>query len=153
MSSNRSSPSWLSSSPRRWPGAIVGLGIVFAASTASAQVIGTFRWQFAPYCNVVTLRVEQKGDVYFGRTLLAPPARNIVGVGGAPTTNCPGTVATPKALPGQLCVYLAVRSNASVDTLNVTGLSGSDRCGASLYTLSVGVGQTHVSGRWAVTIP
>lgn len=34
------------------------------ASTASAQVLGTFRWQFAPYCNVVTLRVEQKGAVY-----------------------------------------------------------------------------------------
>lgn len=33
-------------------------------TTASAQVIGTFRWQFAPYCNVVTLRVEQQGGVY-----------------------------------------------------------------------------------------
>ena len=34
------------------------------ASTAYAQVLGTFRWQFAPYCNVVTVRVEQKGAVY-----------------------------------------------------------------------------------------
>jgi hypothetical protein len=34
------------------------------ASTAYAQVLGTFRWQFAPYCNVITVRVEQKGAVY-----------------------------------------------------------------------------------------
>jgi hypothetical protein len=34
------------------------------ASAAYAQVLGTFRWQFAPYCNVITVRVEQKGAVY-----------------------------------------------------------------------------------------
>ena len=34
------------------------------ANDAYAQVLGTFRWQFAPYCNVVTVRVEQKGAVY-----------------------------------------------------------------------------------------
>jgi hypothetical protein len=40
------------------------VGLFVFASTASAQVIGTFRWQFSPYCNVVTLLVEQKGSVY-----------------------------------------------------------------------------------------
>lgn len=29
-----------------------------------AQVVGVFRWQFAPFCNVVTLTVEQKGAQY-----------------------------------------------------------------------------------------
>lgn len=35
------------------------------ATEASAQVLGTFRWQLAPYCNMVTLRVEQKGASLF----------------------------------------------------------------------------------------
>ncbi len=38
--------------------------VAFGAGEASAQVLGTFRWQLAPYCNVVTLRVEQKGALY-----------------------------------------------------------------------------------------
>lgn len=33
-------------------------------SELDAQVIGTFRWQFAPFCNVVTLTVEQKAGSY-----------------------------------------------------------------------------------------
>lgn len=38
---------------------------MLAASAASAQVVGTFRWQLAPYCNVVTLTVVQNGPVAF----------------------------------------------------------------------------------------
>jgi hypothetical protein len=41
----------------------VASGLIGAVD-ASAQVLGTFRWQLAPSCNVVTLRVEQKGTVY-----------------------------------------------------------------------------------------
>ncbi len=29
------------------------------ATPVSAQVLGTFRWQFAPYCNTVTLTIQQ----------------------------------------------------------------------------------------------
>jgi hypothetical protein len=46
---------------------ILGLATVvmaFGITEASAQVIGTFRWQFAPFCNVVTLLVEAKGSLY-----------------------------------------------------------------------------------------
>ena len=35
-----------------------------SAANASAQVLGTFRWQLAPYCNVVTVRIEQKGALF-----------------------------------------------------------------------------------------
>ncbi len=49
---------------RLWFGtAVLACGVV-AGPTASAQVIGTFRWQFAPFCNTVTLTVEQKGGLY-----------------------------------------------------------------------------------------
>lgn len=40
---------------------IVGLWTV---SDASAQSLGTFRWQLEPYCNVVTLAVTQNGGVF-----------------------------------------------------------------------------------------
>lgn len=33
-------------------------------TSASAQVLGTFRWQLQPYCNLVTLVVTQVGGVY-----------------------------------------------------------------------------------------
>lgn len=48
-----------------WSILIAAAGLLSCeASTAYAQVLGTFRWQFAPYCNVITVRVEQKGAVY-----------------------------------------------------------------------------------------
>jgi hypothetical protein len=38
---------------------VVGLmsgGLVLLGGEASGQVLGPVRWQFAPFCNVVTLR-------------------------------------------------------------------------------------------------
>ncbi len=40
------------------------LALTLAASTASAQTIGTFRWRTAPYCNVMNVTVTQVGSVY-----------------------------------------------------------------------------------------
>jgi hypothetical protein len=34
------------------------------APTATAEPLGTFRWQLQPFCNVVTLHVTRTGDVY-----------------------------------------------------------------------------------------
>lgn len=34
------------------------------ATPVSAQVLGTFRWQFAPYCNTVTLTIQQVGGQF-----------------------------------------------------------------------------------------
>ncbi len=45
---------------RRGFGALLIAIIVGPVTEASAQVIGTFRWQLAPSCNVVTLTVEQR---------------------------------------------------------------------------------------------
>lgn len=38
--------------------------LVGMAGSAPAQVLGTFRWQLQPYCNVVTLVVTQVGGVF-----------------------------------------------------------------------------------------
>lgn len=44
---------------------LVGIVLVtLAAVPANAQVIGTFKWQTLPYCNVVTMTVTQQGSMY-----------------------------------------------------------------------------------------
>ena len=40
------------------------LVLLCTASAASAQTIGTFSWQFQPFCNVVTVTVVQQGAAY-----------------------------------------------------------------------------------------
>lgn len=42
---------------------MVGFTAVLAG-TASAQSLGTFRWQLLPYCNVVSAMVTQNGAAY-----------------------------------------------------------------------------------------
>lgn len=242
-------------------GVAVSALVLLAATTASAQVIGTFQWRFAPYCNVVTLTVEQRGAAYrlegfddmcgaarrgaasgtahlnhdgtiglaltvtrpdglsisssatlslatisgawsdeyansgtlefepptpapggprpvtltgtvsggyravaanqqnvmpfsFGKTLPAAPSPHVVDEGGPPTASCPGTVADPKASPGQLCVYLGVSINvATIQVVDALGALGADRSGASLLIAATIPIDTFVIGRWAVTIP
>jgi len=38
--------------------------VAAGAAPGDAQSLGTFRWQLQPYCNVVTVQVEQRGAVY-----------------------------------------------------------------------------------------
>lgn len=40
------------------------LHVVGACTPASAQVLGVFRWQMQPYCNLVTFTVIQQGPTY-----------------------------------------------------------------------------------------
>jgi hypothetical protein len=40
------------------------LALTLAATTVSAQTIGTFRWRTAPYCNVMNVTVTQVGSFY-----------------------------------------------------------------------------------------
>ncbi len=49
---------------RRWLGIAISMWGLLTATSASAQVLGQFRWQFAPFCNTVTLTVELKGTLY-----------------------------------------------------------------------------------------
>lgn len=44
--------------------ALCVLALTLAASTVSAQTIGTFRWRTAPYCNVMNVTVTQVGTFY-----------------------------------------------------------------------------------------
>lgn len=53
---------------------------------------------------------DSVGISFGGYALPRRPVMHIVPVGGAPTTDCPGTVAQPEARRGHLCVYLSVLS-------------------------------------------
>lgn len=52
----------MTSAPRAAVYAMVVMGLW--AAPADAQVVGTFRWQLLPHCNVVTLTVTQTGGQY-----------------------------------------------------------------------------------------
>lgn len=90
---------------------------------AAAQVIGTFRWQLLPYCNVVTLAVTQQGAQY-----LLDGTDDQCGVGAAAVRglgflNPNGTVGfgfTVVTTPGGLPVHVDA-------TLNVPSLGGTWR--------------------------
>jgi hypothetical protein len=38
--------------------------VLGAIGSAGAQPIGTFRWQFSPFCNVITVSVVQQGSIF-----------------------------------------------------------------------------------------
>lgn len=40
------------------------VALLFSATSAFAQPLGSFRWQLQPYCNVITVNVTQQGAIY-----------------------------------------------------------------------------------------
>jgi hypothetical protein len=48
---------------RAWVLVVLG-AIGLTATASSAQSLGTFRWRLEPFCNIVTVLVEQKGALY-----------------------------------------------------------------------------------------
>ncbi len=46
---------------------IIGVGLLTVIAmplSATAQSLGTFRWQLQPYCNIVSVLVTQNGSIY-----------------------------------------------------------------------------------------
>jgi hypothetical protein len=83
---------------------IAAVGVLLVAQSASAQVLGTFRWRTAPYCNVMNLTVTQVGSIYrlegFEQQCGGNPNQPIWGI-GIPQNN--GTITfglTYVPLPG-----------------------------------------------------
>ena len=58
--------------------------IVVERSVVTAQPLGTFSWQLAPYCNVVTVSVTQNGGLYtldgYDNQCGGPVRASVVGV-------------------------------------------------------------------------
>jgi hypothetical protein len=98
------------------------------------------------------------GSFNFPLRLPSVPSVQIVGVGGASTTNCPGTTTNPEAAPGFLCVYKVTETNTTNFAICNQDCSGfpvptAERDGALLYLHATAAGRTFTSGSWAVTAP
>jgi hypothetical protein len=93
-------------------------------------------------------------DISYGRLLPFTPQPRVIRFGMPVSAECPGTGAVPQAAPGFLCVYERSGDNVSgVAVLSSEfGVNVTDRVGAVLVT-GAGVGSSHSSGTWAVTLP
>ncbi len=88
--------------------------------------------------------------------LASAPSVNFMAQGSAPTTNCPGSTASPSAAKGQLCVYEVNFTNRTFVCIYAPGpnvCSASDVFGAGIEITSVAAGLTFSFGTWAVTAP
>ncbi len=95
------------------------LAFCFLLPSAEAQVLGTFRWQFHPYCNVVTFTVEQRGGAY-----LLTGSDNQCGAMPSPALGT--AVLNPNGTVGLgLSVVSPTASISTIKaTLNLTSFSG-----------------------------
>jgi hypothetical protein len=96
------------------------------------------------------------GTVSFAYPLASPPAVNLITSGGGSTSNCPGSLADPKAAAGEFCLYESTSANAVVAGVGnpVTNTNG----GISVYGGVINVvsstsGTFQAVGTWAVTAP
>jgi hypothetical protein len=91
--------------------------------------------------------------ISFGFRFATPPTPRVILVGDTPPPQCPGTVAAPEAVSGNLCIYEGDFANRlSLECFNANSDPGADRTGAILRLLSsadnAGV-DSH--GTWAAT--
>ena len=104
---------------RRWREWLLVAGlVVFGADLASAQIVGTRRWQLQPFCNVVTLTVAQSGAVFRvdGTDDQCGAAGTPASAIGTASNSADGSVAlglTIVAVPGAAPTHVMVRLDAA----------------------------------------
>jgi hypothetical protein len=100
----------------------------------------TLRGVWAPFGEDSSGGAESGQGVSFGGfSLTARPLAHVIPVGGAPTTQCPGSSATPSALSGHLCLYIATTGGTptSGDQLIVLASDGSNGLNYNTFTNTV----------------
>jgi hypothetical protein len=93
------------------------------------------------------------GAISFGFRFAAAPTPHVILAGDTPPPECPGTVASPEAASGNLCIYEGSFANReSVTSFSWDLNEGADRTGAVLRLLdSVDTGAFESNGTWAAT--
>jgi hypothetical protein len=86
----------------------------------------------------------QEDAITFQLPLGANPTPHFLGVGAAPTAQCPGTAAVPRAASGQLCFYSTEQTNAPSANMVTT------KWGARIFP-NAATGNYENEGNWAVT--
>lgn len=89
-----------------------------AARPAAAQVMGTFRWQTQPYCNVLTLTIVQEGPSF-----LLTGTDDLCGAGTAPVTGT-ASVAGAGISMGVAIATPTGRVTHVSTTINLSNFSG-----------------------------
>ncbi len=124
----------------RWSGILAALAVVAAGlpATAGAQPLGTFSFQLAPYCNVVTLNVRQDGAVYtldgFDNQCGASARASASGMAFLNPNGTIGIGLTIVPSPGGASVHVDASINAS--TLTGTWSDDHGNSGGFLFTPS-----------------
>ena len=113
---------------------LVVAGFVGLARPVAAQVIGTFRWQLLPHCNVVSLTVTQQGAQYLLDGTDDQCGAGAAAVRGLGFLNPNGTVGfgfTILTTPGGLPVH--VDATLNLPSLGGTWRDSDGRTGPILY--------------------
>lgn len=101
------------------------------ASAAHAQTLGTFRWNVAPYCNVMVLTITQVGGFYriegFDEQCGGNPRQPIWGI-GVPQANGTITFGLSQLMDPGHAIPVGIRVRLSPATL---GGTWSDSVGSS----------------------
>jgi hypothetical protein len=110
------------------------VGLFLAAGAASAQSLGTYRWQLTPYCNVITLQVTQVGSQY-----RFEGNDNQCGVAGAPAPVTGLAVPAPGGMLGFGIAIVTpqgpvhVHVNFNINALGGTWRDNSGNTGVLVY--------------------
>jgi S-layer homology domain len=128
---------------------------VFLLKSTEAALSGplasgdTLRGMWAAAGNTTGGSFVAEAAISFQVPLAVAPQSQFVPDGGPPTTECPGSFATPEAAPGWLCFY------ANFDQFNVTGLDmRTTQFGARVFPTGVPAASNYeIEGTWAVTAP
>ena len=111
------------------------------AAPASAQPLGTFRWQLQPYCNVITLTVVQQGAQYqldgIDEQCAAAVKGSVVGLAFQNPDGSIGFGLTIVTAPGGTPVH--VDATISIATLSGTWRDSAGNNGAFVFTPGAGV--------------
>ena len=118
--------------------AIVLFGNVPAAR---AQVLGTFRWQLQPYCNVLTMTVTQVGGVYRveGSDDLCGAGKSASAIGTA-YSNPDGSVGFGISVVPPLGPALQITASAALPALNGTWRDSEGNAGTFAFTPGASTG-------------
>jgi hypothetical protein len=115
----------------------------------------TLRGSYAANVNATAGGQVVRVGVPFEFTLASKPTVHFLASGAKPTVECPGSVATPEAQAGHLCVYEDTGANtSSVEIYDpTTGLPGSSQMGWYVRVSATAAGDALSYGTWAVTSP
>jgi hypothetical protein len=121
--------------------ALFVLAVSLPTAVATAQPLGTFRWQLQPYCNVMSVTVTQQGGIYTldGTDDLCGGAQ-AASAAGIAFLNPSGPVGfgLTSVLPNGTPIHLEATIN--IASLNGTWRDSAGNSGSLIFTPGLGVG-------------